>query len=98
MKIEAFKERVADSMHFPVELLTGETSEEVISQAKALTTYRQQHNPIYNSAGDMLALEMIEDEIKDENIITGLDEVAKSKQTEGKTNGQIFAEWAQNFF
>lgn len=98
MELEAFKERVAEGVNLPKELLTGETGEEVISQAKALLTYRKENNPMYENKGEFIALEMIQQEAEKDSFIERLAEgTSEEKPKNERTPGEVFAEWARNF-
>ena len=97
MELETFKERVAESIDVPKELLTGETSEEVISQAKAWVIYRKEHNPLHKGKGEFFALDMLQREVEKDNLVERLTEAAEEKPKDGRTPGEVFAEWASNF-
>lgn len=98
MELEAFKERVAEGVNLPKELLTGETSEEVISQAKALLTYKKENSPMYENKGEFFALEMIQQEAEKDSFIERLAEgTPEEKPKNERTPGEVFAEWASNF-
>lgn len=107
MDLESIKNKIADGTGLPAELLSGESYEEIIVQAKTLIALKEP-NPD-NRGALMFGLHMVQEEIAKEHFLQALSgntgEASGEIETQGgedqgeakKSSAEIFADWASNF-